>query len=237
MIFQHTYQLILDNEKTETRRLINPGEKLLDNPRCVEVNGRAKWQVGRSYAIQPGRGKKAVGRIKITGIKTEPLDQMSEEDALAEGFQSLDSFRQAWMQCHGNFEPDLSVWVLTFARELTPEEQAKTERLRQEKRLNQMAFEERKKLTIAGHELSEWKADGDLKWKAKCSRCGGSVATSVGEMNVVMCIPLMNADECFADNLAQMEAANKEWHERLARVYSFILSRNWTKQQPDDVEG
>lgn len=45
MIFQYTWQLILDNKKTATRRLINPGEELLDNPKRLVVNGRTKWQV------------------------------------------------------------------------------------------------------------------------------------------------------------------------------------------------
>ena len=44
-----------------------------------------KWQVGRTYAVQPGRGKKAVGRIRITEIRRERVQDISEEDAIAEG--------------------------------------------------------------------------------------------------------------------------------------------------------
>lgn len=229
MIFQHTYQLILNDKKTETRRLINPGENLLDNPIRVEMNGRIKWQVGRPYAIQPSRGQKAVGRIRLTDIKIQPLGQMSHEDALAEGYESLDGFRQTWLQIHDQFDPDQAVWVLTFAREPTPEEQAKAERLEQEEWLNQMAVEERAKLTAVGHELSEWSDEGVLKLKARCSRCNGAVTISVGEMSLIGYIPLMNADRCLADDPAQMEAATKEWHKRLGRVYSVILSEDWAK--------
>ncbi|HRQ41846.1 MAG TPA: ASCH domain-containing protein [Chloroflexota bacterium] len=156
MLFQYTYQLILNDKKTETRRQINPGEKLLDNPKRVEVNGRVKWQVGRSYAIQPGRSQKAVGRIRITDIKMQPPGQMQTEDARAEGFPSLDDFWQTWLQIHKHFDPDLAFWVITFTREPTPEEKVWAECLDQENWLNQMARKEREKLTAVGHELGEY---------------------------------------------------------------------------------
>lgn len=124
MIFQYTWQLILDNKKTATRRLINPGEELLDNPRRLVVNGRTKWQVGRSYAIQPGRRRKSVGRVEITDIKKEPLGQMTVDDARAEGFATLGEFQQTWIQIHGHYNPVLPVWVVTFVKEATPTEKA-----------------------------------------------------------------------------------------------------------------
>lgn len=51
MIFQYTYQQILDNKKWATRRVMNPGDGLLENPTRLVVNGRTKWQVGKRYAI------------------------------------------------------------------------------------------------------------------------------------------------------------------------------------------
>lgn len=63
MIFQYTYQQILDNKKTATRRVINPGEVLLENPTRLVVGGRTKWQVGKSYAIQPGRRKRQLDAL------------------------------------------------------------------------------------------------------------------------------------------------------------------------------
>ena len=89
-------QAILDGRKTQTRRLVKsgeacrdgitisrhwisrftfmppPGEKLLKWDYI-----RPKWQVGRTYAIQPGRGKKAVGRLLLTGIRKEHLQEIS----------------------------------------------------------------------------------------------------------------------------------------------------------------
>ena len=47
--------------------------------------GRTKWQVGKTYAVQPGWGQKAVGRIEIARLRRERLQDISEEDAKAEG--------------------------------------------------------------------------------------------------------------------------------------------------------
>jgi hypothetical protein len=96
------------------------------------VSGRTKWQVGKSYAIQPGRRKKSVGRIEITEIYQERLGQMTAEDALAEGFASLGEFQQTWIQIHGHYDPALPVWVITFVKEATLEERAKAKRLKQQ---------------------------------------------------------------------------------------------------------
>jgi hypothetical protein len=78
MIFQHTWQQVLDGSKTQTRRLVKPGEigvrkgnyiyegdvllHILTDDKTVPLeyvvaNNRVKWQVGHTYAVQPGRGK------------------------------------------------------------------------------------------------------------------------------------------------------------------------------------
>jgi hypothetical protein len=229
MIFQQTYQLILDNNKTATRRLVNPNDRLLDNPKRVETNGRTKWQVGRSYAIQPGRGQTAVGRIRMTGIHKQPLGQMTTEDAVAEGYPSLDDFQQAWLKIHNDFDPDLVVWVLTFTREPTAEEKARAERVAQENWLQQMAQQQREKLTAVGHDLGEWEETGDLALRAICARCKGEVTISAGKMSLVGYIPLMKDDECLADNPVRMAAAKKELRRKLAQAYTLILADDWDK--------
>lgn len=104
-------QAILDGQKGQTRRLVKPnetarildriGRKIIgvwvaqyDRPPPPEIFGstqilqqlyRRKWIVGRTYAIQPGRGKEAVGRFLLTGIRRERLQDISGEDAQAEG--------------------------------------------------------------------------------------------------------------------------------------------------------
>jgi hypothetical protein len=65
MIFQATWEAVLNGTKTETRRICKPGEwlaaSLLGAPQAVYVgrlpHERLKWMVGRTYAVQPGRGK------------------------------------------------------------------------------------------------------------------------------------------------------------------------------------
>ncbi len=72
MIFQHTWQQVLDGTKTQTRRVCDAGKM-------------CKYDVGKTYSVQPGRGKKGVGRIRILGIHNGPLQEISEKDARAEG--------------------------------------------------------------------------------------------------------------------------------------------------------
>lgn len=113
MIFRQWRQ-VLDGTKTQTRRLVKIGDcihkgeeqlwymmrsdpqlgSMVRKGRCQIPTVvlrfkykpyRIKWQVGRTYAVQPGRGKKAVGRIRLLEIRQERLQDISEEDALAEG--------------------------------------------------------------------------------------------------------------------------------------------------------
>lgn len=59
----------------------------LDGSVCVEPEWthRALYIIGHTYAVQPGRGKPAVARIRITEIRREKLMNISEDDAADEG--------------------------------------------------------------------------------------------------------------------------------------------------------
>ena len=107
MQFTHTFKAILDGSKTQTRRIIKPGEYSnewhLDGDDDLRINeilaprtkpdkygmtiGRQVYGVGKTYAVQPGRGKKAVGRFRITGLRREDVREISVEDAKAEGWK------------------------------------------------------------------------------------------------------------------------------------------------------
>jgi hypothetical protein len=118
MIFTQPHiKLIERGLKTQTRRLVREGERAVleyDDPpnfisytlpihmvrlpppdgyRIVAVlhpNGRTKWEVGRDYAMQPGRTKRAVGRIPpLVRIDLERVREIGEADAVAEGCQAL----------------------------------------------------------------------------------------------------------------------------------------------------
>lgn len=118
MIFKPEFTpKIIDGSKTQTRRLVKEGEKItVESNRIMTVwnskNGKTKWQVGKTYAIQSGIGKACYEycplcfelknkpcnrfpecndkklRIRITSIKKERLLDITEEDAGKEGFKA-----------------------------------------------------------------------------------------------------------------------------------------------------
>ena len=108
MIFQHTWQQVVSGDKWQTRRLVAGNEVLrgdtvrvyADLPLPHSMTGRIKWQVGRTYAVQPGRGQKAVGRIRITDIREEDIRQISIFDVQKEGFDSQIAFLETWTRMH-----------------------------------------------------------------------------------------------------------------------------------------
>ena len=121
MIFAYTWQKVLDGSKTQTRRLVRNGEILdvLPSGNAVRsASGRLKWVEGRTYAVQPGRGKRQVARIRINYIYRQRLQEITEDDAKAEGFASRDEFAQAWNNIHREpctrWEDNPLVWVITF---------------------------------------------------------------------------------------------------------------------------
>lgn len=139
MIFQHTYPLVLSGTKTQTRRPKRPFEELSNHDygtRCVRVVMRhhqaqylenprigrygiwhTKWRVGGIYAVQPGRGKPGVGRIQLNHIgEVERAGDLTEADALAEGFASVEEFREVYAKMHGEQALEEPCWVLHFER-------------------------------------------------------------------------------------------------------------------------
>lgn len=146
---------MLDGTKTQTRRLVSENrvsdmELARDASEWPDLNVkipkvisavfdclpdatlRCKWLVGRTYAVQPGRGKKAAGRIRITGIRQERVQDISIQDAIAEGvpeqtatythpvYRSLSvaAYAKLWNAIHTKpgetWNDNPSVWVLEF---------------------------------------------------------------------------------------------------------------------------
>ena len=133
MIFKDTHRYVLDSTKTQTRRLKKSGDfrQGLGPDQVWEVirNGRLLYRVGRTYAIQPGRGKKSVGRVRIINIRQESLQDISAEDCIAEGLIShhrehaavadlKQQFKMLWDGIHilndQRWNDNPQVWVLEF---------------------------------------------------------------------------------------------------------------------------
>jgi len=99
MIFSKDHiEKIRDGTKTQTRRL------------------KSNYKIGRSYAVQPGRGKRAIPdmRIEILDIWQEKLGEISEEDCREEGYNSSDEYREIWAKINKKYEPDQVVYAIKF---------------------------------------------------------------------------------------------------------------------------
>lgn len=117
--------LILAGEKTQTRRvagdddrstIFSPSHAIAQCPDMVQRGERVVWQVGRTYALQPGRGKHAVGRIRVTAIRyCMRAGDISDGDARAEGFSSVADFRATYAAINGATYLDRPCWVIVFA--------------------------------------------------------------------------------------------------------------------------
>lgn len=102
MIFLETWRQVLDGTKTQTRRL-----------------RRSYYKEGGVYAVQPSRGKAAIGRIRITGIWERPLHRTTDIEAQAEGFAGKIEFFEAFTRIN-KLSPEwvllepFNVWVFEF---------------------------------------------------------------------------------------------------------------------------
>lgn len=90
---------ITDNQKTVTRRLVALGDYMPPTGFHKEVRsakGTLRFREDDVYAICNGRGKPAVGRIQLQSIRKERLQDITEAEAIAEGFESVVAFRRYW---------------------------------------------------------------------------------------------------------------------------------------------
>lgn len=76
-------KLVMTGAKTQTRREKHPGDTAIMKDGkivAVERNKRLLWEIGRSYAVQPGRGKPGIGRVWLTEIRGQNLWDISDKD-------------------------------------------------------------------------------------------------------------------------------------------------------------
>jgi N4-acetylcytidine amidohydrolase len=90
---------ILSGKKTQTRRVHS---RLL--------------KVGNTYTIQVSRTRSTGHYLKITKLYHQKLGEVGEEEAQKEGFDSLEEFKQAWIEINGSWNPKQEVIVYEFEK-------------------------------------------------------------------------------------------------------------------------
>lgn len=99
--------------RPELAKLIKHGRKTMTR-RTIHEHGRCRYEPGKSYAVQPGRGKLAICRITIIEVRSERLGDISLKDVKREGFVTTGEFFDYWQALHGSVDHDRMVWVLSF---------------------------------------------------------------------------------------------------------------------------
>ena len=125
MLFKpYLAEAILQGKKTQTRRLPTNTGTVLFQDRIIAVyrNRRLRWRVGNTYAIQPGRGKKSIGRFHLLSIHLESLQAITPADVTAEGLAAYPDptkgFVALWNSINTKpgtrWQDNPQVFVLTF---------------------------------------------------------------------------------------------------------------------------
>jgi hypothetical protein len=94
---RHLLQLVLQGRKTQTRRI-----------------HRYELTPGRIYPVKASYCEWPRGHIRITQKWKQRLGDISEPEARAEGFTSIEDFQRAWAAIYGSWNPDLVVVAYQF---------------------------------------------------------------------------------------------------------------------------
>ena len=81
-----------------------------------EGEAECRYVPGRDYAVQPGRGKRAVGRVRVTDVRREKLEEITHDGACREGFVDVEAFMDYWRRLHGHLASEQEVWRIRFER-------------------------------------------------------------------------------------------------------------------------
>lgn len=87
MIFRpQLAKLAARGAKTQTRRPV--------------THKPCRYKIGHDYAVQPGRGKVAIARLKVLELREERVGQITHQDAKAEGFRNAAAFKAYWVSLY-----------------------------------------------------------------------------------------------------------------------------------------
>ena len=135
MLFLHYWQEAINGQKTQTRRPVQSGDvtrRDQADPQQITQVVRTRdhgvpqvlFEVGKSYAVQPGVAKKTMGKIRVTAIRRERLQEISQADVLQEvpvtapPADALKTFQETWDSTYKNpgqrWQDNPEVWVIEF---------------------------------------------------------------------------------------------------------------------------
>lgn len=97
---------VVRGEKTVTRRAMS------ENPRSPWWETRCSLRPGRDYAVCPGRGKHAIGRVRVVTVLPQLLGWVGDAEAVREGFETPEAFANAWLAINGSYSTP--VWRVEF---------------------------------------------------------------------------------------------------------------------------
>lgn len=101
---------VMAGDKTVTRRLVS------DNRRSPWWRECCSLKLEQTYAVCPGRGKNAIGRVRILEVRLEPLGRLNVLEARKEGFRDSNHFEGIWFAINGSYDPEALVWRVEFER-------------------------------------------------------------------------------------------------------------------------
>lgn len=91
---------ILAGTKTQTRR-----------------TGRKRWKVGSIHQAKTCYKKDSVfASLKVLAIRQEALGDITEADAIAEGYLNVEAYQEVFRRIYGTWDAAMPVWVIDFEK-------------------------------------------------------------------------------------------------------------------------
>lgn len=121
--------LVRAGRKTVTRRPVKLVPNLQPDGWDGQRDGMAavpcRYQPGKTYAVQPGRGEKGICRILVKSVEQQILSGLwtrpdRRQEAQREGFTDTCEFRNYWKRLYGEINGGMLVWRIEFELALEP---------------------------------------------------------------------------------------------------------------------
>jgi len=69
---------------------------------------------GGTYRLKIELFESLPDKIRVNSLYQQPLGEMTQQDALKEGYTILRDFRLEWEDLYGRWDPQQTVWVVEF---------------------------------------------------------------------------------------------------------------------------